>query len=564
MKKIIFLILSVIAIMGYSQNNKTFFVRGFTEKSDSKTNEAKRKGFAAITLYKNDVKINDYKSDKNGDFEITGLDYNNQYKVVFSATGCIEMYMTIDANLPPNAVIKSEGIDLNYTFYDIKEKGIDKDKFVYPIYKIFYSAKEKGLMPDRKYTEGFINGVIPPEMKNAYAKEQADKLNKENEAAQAIEKQKQATAAALAEKESKKIKIAGKLVVGENPSKPVANVALNLLDNNGTLVQTVTTNFLGAFVFYISPDNDYSFFGQDVTVVSANSKVIFTNKNDKEVKSNTADNTGKFKFDLLRSDAGLIPALIVADADLKMDLKGKFLSSDGSINKPIADLKVNLLNPLSELVQQAVTDKDGRFTFNYVSTTENYTITLDESNPALASSVKKIIMENEKGEVMKVAAGNKMSDFKFEILPLEKSKMSRMYVDDPWLKIVNLSGTSNKSFEQVITERVYFNVNDDKILPEAQKVLDKVIAVMKISLAISIELSSHTDATGADDYNLKLSERRAKAAVDYMVKNGIAANRLIGKGYGETHLLNKCDNSVRCTEDEHAQNRRLEFKVLKK
>jgi outer membrane protein OmpA-like peptidoglycan-associated protein len=77
-----------------------------------------------------------------------------------------------------------------------------------------------------------------------------------------------------------------------------------------------------------------------------------------------------------------------------------------------------------------------------------------------------------------------------------------------------------------------------------------------------IELSSHTDARGSDDYNMKLSQRRADGVKKYLMDKGIAENRIVAKGYGETQLVNNCGNGVKCSDDEHLQNRRTEFKIL--
>ncbi|HRN99190.1 MAG TPA: OmpA family protein, partial [Flavobacterium sp.] len=60
-------------------------------------------------------------------------------------------------------------------------------------------------------------------------------------------------------------------------------------------------------------------------------------------------------------------------------------------------------------------------------------------------------------------------------------------------------------------------------------------------------------------YNEKLSDRRAKSTIGWLVKNGISADRLTGRGYGETQLVNRCADNVPCSEDEHQLNRRSEF-----
>jgi outer membrane protein OmpA-like peptidoglycan-associated protein len=253
--------------------------------------------------------------------------------------------------------------------------------------------------------------------------------------------------------------------------------------------------------------------------------------------------------------------IMVDDPELKIDIKGKLLSGDDPARKPLTNVKVNLLNKTSEIIQSSKTDKDGLFEFKYLGLDQSYIIGVDETDPQI-SSLKKLILADEKGKTVKEVQADKNKHFRFELLPNDINKMEKIYVDDPWLKIMEPKTTTGDGL--VISENVYFNVNDEKLLPDAKQTLDKVIAIMNNVPGVSIEISSHTDSQGADDYNLKLSERRAKAAVDYMTTHGLSATRVTGKGYGETRLLNKCANGVKCSEEEHAKNRRLEFKVIKK
>ena len=81
---------------------------------------------------------------------------------------------------------------------------------------------------------------------------------------------------------------------------------------------------------------------------------------------------------------------------------------------------------------------------------------------------------------------------------------------------------------------------------------------------ITIELSSHSDSKGSDEYNLALSKKKSQSGRGLYYTQGVSANRITGIGYGETKLVNKCANGVDCTEEEHAENRRLEFKVIRK
>lgn len=111
--------------------------------------------------------------------------------------------------------------------------------------------------------------------------------------------------------------------------------------------------------------------------------------------------------------------------------------------------------------------------------------------------------------------------------------------------------------------KIHYDYNQSVIRPDAAKELDELVLTLKEYPSLVIELSSHTDSRGNDGYNLLLSQRRAEAAVKYLVEHGIDKDRLVAKGYGETHLLNKCANGVKCTEAQHQMNRRTEFKVLK-
>ncbi|WP_316804249.1 OmpA family protein [Pedobacter nototheniae] len=112
-------------------------------------------------------------------------------------------------------------------------------------------------------------------------------------------------------------------------------------------------------------------------------------------------------------------------------------------------------------------------------------------------------------------------------------------------------------------DNIYYDFDKWNIRPEAALELDKLVAIMKANETIWIELGSHTDSRGSDAYNLWLSQKRADAAVDYILSRGIQRNRITAKGYGETQLVNKCANGVKCTEAEHQLNRRTEFKIVK-
>ncbi|QBQ43088.1 OmpA family protein [Sphingobacterium psychroaquaticum] len=116
--------------------------------------------------------------------------------------------------------------------------------------------------------------------------------------------------------------------------------------------------------------------------------------------------------------------------------------------------------------------------------------------------------------------------------------------------------------DRFVLENIFYDFDKHNIRPDAAKVLDELVATMKEHPTLKIELSSHTDSRGNDAYNKALSQRRAQAAVNYIVSHGISKDRLVAKGYGETRLVNRCSNGVKCSDDEHQANRRTEVEVL--
>ncbi len=113
--------------------------------------------------------------------------------------------------------------------------------------------------------------------------------------------------------------------------------------------------------------------------------------------------------------------------------------------------------------------------------------------------------------------------------------------------------------QRIVLKNLNYDYDRWDILPESAKELDQLIAYLNENPELKADLSSHTDSRGDDDYNMKLSEKRAASAVNYIVSHGISADRIKGKGFGETQLLNKCANGVDCTPQEHRQNRRTEI-----
>lgn len=109
---------------------------------------------------------------------------------------------------------------------------------------------------------------------------------------------------------------------------------------------------------------------------------------------------------------------------------------------------------------------------------------------------------------------------------------------------------------------IYFDFDKATIKEESKTTLNKVADIMKKYPTLEIEIGSHADARGSNQYNLGLSERRAASTLEYLVSQGIERERLTSKGYGETMPLNDCTEPTGCTSAQYAKNRRSEFTIM--
>jgi len=114
---------------------------------------------------------------------------------------------------------------------------------------------------------------------------------------------------------------------------------------------------------------------------------------------------------------------------------------------------------------------------------------------------------------------------------------------------------------EITLEGIYYDLDKYYIRPDAKPVLNRLANILLRNPQINIELASHTDCRGGNAYNQKLSQNRAQAAVNYLVSKGIAKERMVAKGYGETQPVTTCACN-RCSEDEHQLNRRTTFKII--
>ncbi|MEP7094583.1 MAG: OmpA family protein [Flavobacterium sp.] len=106
---------------------------------------------------------------------------------------------------------------------------------------------------------------------------------------------------------------------------------------------------------------------------------------------------------------------------------------------------------------------------------------------------------------------------------------------------------------------IYFDLDKATIKNESAFQLEKIVEILNQYPDFKLDIRSHTDSRQTARYNEVLSNKRAKSTIKWLVEKGIDPNRLTGKGYGETQLVNHCADGVKCSEEEHQLNRRSEF-----
>jgi outer membrane protein OmpA-like peptidoglycan-associated protein/tetratricopeptide (TPR) repeat protein len=190
---------------------------------------------------------------------------------------------------------------------------------------------------------------------------------------------------------------------------------------------------------------------------------------------------------------------------------------------------------------------------------------LADAKVSILDDKKNIIateMSNAKGEVKyKVECDKAYSiqaskdGFEGNSFPVAKSKGPEAKISAP-LQPIDVIITPT----EIVLQPIYFEFNRSNITQEGAFELDKLVQVLKNNDKLVIFAKSHTDNRGSDSYNLSLSDRRAKSTVQYVISKGIDTSRISGKGFGESELKVQCD---KCSEAEHAQNRRSEFLIVK-
>lgn len=281
------------------------------------------------------------------------------------------------------------------------------------------------------------------------------------------------------------------------------NTSVVVKDTKGNIVQTGVTNAYGAIVFNNIVADNYVIEGLLYDV-----KLQGNSASKNEFKPNET-----LQKEILYTDSNFI-------------LKGKAVECN-SIT-PLQNVSVILKDVANAIQKNTLTDTKGEFVFHLKQASE-YTIYGKKQN---FFSQTETITTN------------------------DYNRNTTLFVQ---LEVCMEEADCGKA---ITLKNIHYDVDKFNIRNDAKPELNRLVQFMQDNPQINVEVSSHTDSRASDSYNQTLSQNRANAAVDYIVSQGILRNRLTGKGYGETKLLNKCADNVECSEAQHQINRRTEMKVV--
>lgn len=388
--------------------------------------------------------------------------------------------------------------------------------------------------------------------------------------------------------------VSGKIFKSE--TEPAAFVQVKLL-SNGKVIKTTRTDVAGAFKLENLPamenfvvmlnaeevgfkkGSGTNVFGRlkyNGTDAGSRGRIAIGDESNRALEESVADIKGFFDFQKLAPEEKFLVLLDESDTDINMrnmtSIVGKVMS--GEIPEPVSAVEVFLLNKKGRKIRETKSDKEGFFRFLNLPYNDNYVVVINEKNALIQNSRKFIVLGKmlrnnrtdepaaakyialggENGVVLKFTDTDLEGYFKFEALTADYFALSKVTQDN--MEFKRTSGTSKLANADHV---VYYDYAGYKVDDKAAVILNKVVERMIKDKSLLVEFHGHADAISSFGHNMKLSERRAKAAADYVISKGADPMRITTRRFGETRLKNKCREEGDCTDDQHRQNRRTEI-----
>jgi len=309
-------------------------------------------------------------------------------------------------------------------------------------------------------------------------------------------------------------------VKNKNTLEPLAQATVELTGSGGAKIGTITTDETGFFTFTVENEKEYDLLAQKSSFNDDN-KDIFTAPDKREELENIELLLEPHDIYTTIYDPKQIEEMLVSANELT--LIGTVY--DNETKKAITNSQITIKDEKTGDIRTLSSDAKGGYGLRIVSG-NNYGLKAEKESYFAKSDILKTELA-QTGEIRR--------DFYLDKIVLDKA---------------------------IRIENIYYDFNKWNIRKDAAVELDKLVKILKDNPTMVIELGSHTDCRGTETYNRNLSYKRAKSAVEYIISQGIDKKRITAKGYGESMLTNICGDGMDCSEEEHQENRRTEFKVL--
>ena len=313
------------------------------------------------------------------------------------------------------------------------------------------------------------------------------------------------------------------IVVDSDTRKSLDDVRIRLIKNN-ILIETQSINHTTPFSIHHDFDSS-----DEYTLVARK-----TGYNDHTIQLSNAISSGKMPEQLTISIGTDEPSFI---------FKGQVLNRSNSA--PVGNINISSTNILTGESTRKISDENGKYALE-ISPGYTYEIKVQSDN--YLKRFTKIDYCNDTLDKLNKYCFSGFNDVSLD--PNGGVSGASVLLDKVEI---------GKKFK---VDNIYYDYNKATLRKDAFPNLQKLLHILNDNKQISIELGSHADSRGSDDYNLSLSQRRADSAVNYIIKEGINTSRIESKGYGETIIVNNCTNGVYCSSEQHKKNRRTEFIII--
>lgn len=312
-------------------------------------------------------------------------------------------------------------------------------------------------------------------------------------------------------------------IIEDFTKSPIEKVTVQVFDKNNNLLFTDITNSNGNYHFNLPCRQQYTIIYSKKEYVTTTTE-IETSKTDKKIQ---------------RRD------LTLYAKTCNQSINGIIINS--KTNEPVKNASVVIFkNDIEQIKFNNLSDG----TFSYIVTClSQYKVKVNAPNFGFVTKLFKTTDINKDP-----------FDLIFNLNPVnnnlvveEKEEIKETITNE----VIDTLTISEKTNLELIN--VKFKLNMSKISRKIASELDKIIQLMNNNPKVTVQLNSHTDNRGPNQYNINLTKARTQAMISYVISNGIIATRVTGKGYGGTKPLNECTKEKRCTESEHQKNKRIEF-----